>query len=965
MSIQVGDNFTYKGQKPLDARLVLDTIPDMVATPSTIIYDGILVYVLSEKKFYTYNSTNTVDATLDKWRELTASGITISSATIDRVTTSPTYKHLILTLSDGTTIDCGDATGDKGDQGQGFAIIKLYSSVSDMTSDTSPVDDGQMVAVIDSSTTPITAKVYIRNSSQTANATTGDENGYTFFCNLADATVIQGPQGPQGPKGDKGDTPVITITTVPATATMPEGKKITFTTGTGATATSVSTTIYNGINLKTASFNASNELILTLTDGSTINLGQLPGNGGNTYVTILGCFDNANIPTTCNVGDIYFNTDTNMLYECKVANTWDATGSIPTNTDIYISLDDRNLYAYADNTWQSYGGGSGTNFSAVLKQFESNHLYTENEMIAEDGKIYTRIIAGTSGNSFGADINNWRLVTVLTGNNSGRHVKFKATTNSATSSTGWQQLKNFTYVDGDKSLIDETNGVFTAPVSGMYYMNYNSIEQFNSTCKSLLSLLKNGTTANETIMTTSNGGYATSMGLCCITHLDKGDTLRFRMYKDTSVTPFIIANDPSEFGLIAPDGSEILVAEAIYDHPTSIPAALRTVTYSTSTLNSVINPTTGEIVLPEDGIYMLDIDALCSTSGTAGRVDVRILDKNNILVKYAECSNVSSVQMMSHTAIITGVKGDKFTIQSYRTTNQSSLTYSANYANAGIHLYKLKSSEIKLTPKDFYNQYASDNPTNTMTYEEWVESNIRRNSLRVEAKLDTYVTPSTAAAIITTPYTYVSGDSSLLDDYKFVAPVSGVYYLRALPYKKANNTGHLKTYIYRNAVAGGSLSGSQIVSSNQTGGYAQAAMDTIDSVFYLDKDEFVVLGLYSSSASAKDTRFTQIEFGLLQGKEGEVYSLNETAVGTWIDGSTIYRKVFTWNTVIAPSANWKTIVSDVSSLNIKKLIHSELLCNQNTTSLAPCYTQVLGNALQVFVIYSMTTDGIIIEYIKN
>lgn len=382
MSIQVGDNFTYKGQKPLDARLVFNTIPDMVATPSTIIYDGILVYVLSEKKFYTYNSTNTVDVTLDKWRELTTSSITISSAAIDRVTTSPTYKHLILTLSDGTTIDCGDATGDKGDQGKGFAIIKLYSSTSDMTSDTSPVNDGEMVAVINNTTSPITAKVYIRNSSQTANATTGDENGYTFFCNLADATVIQGPQGP---KGDKGDTPVITITTVPATATVPEGKKITFTTGTGATATSVSTTIYNGINLKTAAFNASNELILTLTDGSTINLGQLSGNGGNTYVTILGCFDNTNIPTSCNIGDIYFNTDTNMLYECKVANTWDTTGSIPTNTDIYISLADRNLYAYADNTWQSYGGGKGGSVTISKKYNNALKEITGSTTPSEDG----------------------------------------------------------------------------------------------------------------------------------------------------------------------------------------------------------------------------------------------------------------------------------------------------------------------------------------------------------------------------------------------------------------------------------------------------------------------------------------------------------------------------------------------------------------------------------------------------
>lgn len=364
MSIQIGDNFTYKAKKPLDARIIFNSITDMVGVDNTTIYDGILVYVLNEKKFYTYDSNNTVDVTLDKWRELTTSSITITSAQIDNVTSSSTYKHLILTLSDGTTIDCGNAIGDKGDKGDkgdGFAIIKLYTSISDMINDSTPVSDGQMVGVIDTSTSPVTAVVYIRNSSQTQDSNK-NENGYTFFCNLSDATVIQGPKGDKGNTGDKGDTPVITITTVSATASTPEGKKITFTTGTGSTATSVSTTIYNGINLKTASFNASKELILTLTDGSTINLGVLSGTSGNntSYVTILGCYDNTNIPTTCNVGDVYFNTTDNLLYKCSTINTWDAVGSTPTNTDIYISLNDRNLYTYADNTWESYGGGSGS-----------------------------------------------------------------------------------------------------------------------------------------------------------------------------------------------------------------------------------------------------------------------------------------------------------------------------------------------------------------------------------------------------------------------------------------------------------------------------------------------------------------------------------------------------------------------------------------------------------------------------
>lgn len=70
MAIQIADNFTYQGKKPLDARIVFNTLADMVATSSDILYDGCLAYVKGDKKYYTYDSSNDVDETLGKWREL-------------------------------------------------------------------------------------------------------------------------------------------------------------------------------------------------------------------------------------------------------------------------------------------------------------------------------------------------------------------------------------------------------------------------------------------------------------------------------------------------------------------------------------------------------------------------------------------------------------------------------------------------------------------------------------------------------------------------------------------------------------------------------------------------------------------------------------------------------------------------------------------------------------------------------
>ena len=74
MSISVADNFSYLGTKPLDARVKYSSVADMVAVSASNLYDGCLAYVTATKKNYQYDSTNTSDPTLGKWRELEAGG---------------------------------------------------------------------------------------------------------------------------------------------------------------------------------------------------------------------------------------------------------------------------------------------------------------------------------------------------------------------------------------------------------------------------------------------------------------------------------------------------------------------------------------------------------------------------------------------------------------------------------------------------------------------------------------------------------------------------------------------------------------------------------------------------------------------------------------------------------------------------------------------------------------------------
>lgn len=116
MAIQVADNFQYLGRKPLDSRLVCDTIANMAALTESVIYEGILVYNKETKKFYSFNPANDVDATLGKWREFESGGGT-GNALIAEYQQSTNFAK-------DTLIYCGDRIG---------------RAAKDFTSDTSKI----------------------------------------------------------------------------------------------------------------------------------------------------------------------------------------------------------------------------------------------------------------------------------------------------------------------------------------------------------------------------------------------------------------------------------------------------------------------------------------------------------------------------------------------------------------------------------------------------------------------------------------------------------------------------------------------------------------------------------------------------------------------------------------------------------------------------------------------------------
>lgn len=111
MSLKLGDGFSYLARKPLDERLTFETIDDMVDLSDSSLYTGIISYNKETGKFYTFNVDNPVNTTLGKWREFFSTGAVSFTAAVDINKTSPTYGHLIITLTDGSTLDAGYIMG--------------------------------------------------------------------------------------------------------------------------------------------------------------------------------------------------------------------------------------------------------------------------------------------------------------------------------------------------------------------------------------------------------------------------------------------------------------------------------------------------------------------------------------------------------------------------------------------------------------------------------------------------------------------------------------------------------------------------------------------------------------------------------------------------------------------------------------------------------------------------------------
>ena len=144
MALKIGDNFKYQGKQPNFDRDTFATLDEMKAFPETSIDEGHESYCLATGKRYKFSSSNTIDATLGKWR------LTVDTA-LNASSENPVQNKVItnkINTSEATVIAAMSALQTSVDTKLKTTTEKLEKEVADTVSGlTGKVDAQEIVTV--------------------------------------------------------------------------------------------------------------------------------------------------------------------------------------------------------------------------------------------------------------------------------------------------------------------------------------------------------------------------------------------------------------------------------------------------------------------------------------------------------------------------------------------------------------------------------------------------------------------------------------------------------------------------------------------------------------------------------------------------------------------------------------------------------------------------------------------------
>ena len=126
----------------------------------------------------------------------------------------------------------------------------------------------------------------------------------------------------------------------------------------------------------------------------------------------------------------------------------------------------------------------------------------------------------------------------------------------------------------------------------------------------------------------------------------------------------------------------------------------------------------------------------------------------------------------------------------------------------------------------------------------------------------------------------------------------------------------------------------------------------------------------SSHLTADDVQeaIDELNTAISQIDTGDNYSETETVIGSWIDGSPLYRRTFTGLSVVTNTDTWVKLGLNISDLNRVIKVDAYRVSADNPTKMALAESQVQDGDVAVTVVSSTYNGTIIIatvEYTKT
>lgn len=415
-----------------------------------------------------------------------------------------------------------------------------------------------------------------------------------------------------------------------------------------------------------------------------------------------------------------------------------------------FTFDSTNGVIYQEKTEVDSGGGIGL--------FVPYKNYKKDELVINDNIIYICKDDHTAGATLGDDVSHWTEMrkTITSGN---RYVKFTIPKQTKPVNS-WNTISDLTYEEGDQSLL--ASDKLIAPVSGLYYFNVSCI-QIDKTASNKYSITRvvNNTDANVVGLSQSNGNWQVQPTCSGLVSLKAGDSLRIESYY---VNMPSTGGYTSEFGLLSDDKENNLIAEATLTFSNQEAGVSKIMKFTNSSNPAVIS-SSGIITLPEDGDYLLAQDqSLMTTTAADHTILTRILKGSVIIYDYLS-TGAQSKYSNAYVFVLSGLKGDTFSVD-----NRTSIVLNnRTLANdPKIRLFKIKSVDYHIDSHDLHKDSGS-----ALSYEDWVADKLKNEQLTVTATVNANQTIPNSATLL--KVTYQSGESSMLNNSKFIAPVDGFY----------------------------------------------------------------------------------------------------------------------------------------------------------------------------------------------